>query len=164
MKTTPVTHNDLLSAVSYCSSSGIFTRAQAAGNTKTGSIIGSLDAKGYIKALVNGHYVKLHRLAWFYVYGVWPIDQIDHINGIKTDNRIENLRVCNTHVNCLNQQGPRTNNKLGYQGVHQIMKTGRYRACCSLKGTKYHLGVFSTAEEAFVAYTAFKAPHIPERV
>lgn len=150
--------------VEYDLNTGLFTRTESRGNSAAGSVIGTVNKRGYVKALVLGKYVTLHRLAWFYTHGEWPTDQLDHINGIKTDNRIENLRVCTTSVNCLNQVGPRTNNKLGYQGVHQVKKTGRFRACCNLQGTKHHLGVFATAEEAFAAYTAFKAPHLPERV
>lgn len=159
-----MTHEELIEAVLYCKETGIFTRRKAAGNTLAGSTIGCIDKKGYLKALVLGSYVKLHRLAWFYTHGTWPSEQVDHINGVKTDNRIANLRVCDTSTNCLNQQGPRTNNKIGYQGVHQIKKTGRFRACCNLQGVKHHLGVFATVEEAHLAYSTFKAPHLPERI
>ena len=113
-------HHELLAAVIYESSTGIFTRRVAAGNTKAGSVIGNLTKKGYLKALVLGKYVTLHRLAWFYVHGKWPDQEIDHKNTIKTDNRIDNLRDCSRSVNCLNQIGSRTNNSVGLQGVHQI--------------------------------------------
>jgi len=83
----------------------------AAGNTKAGSTIGNIDAKGYLKAMVLGKYVKLHQLAWFYCFGAWP-KQLDHINQVKTDNRITNLREVDTSTNCLNQTGPRKNNSL----------------------------------------------------
>lgn len=154
-------HEDLLTTVHYCPDSGIFTRKVSAGNTKAGSSIGNQDKKGYLKALVLGKYVKLHRLAWFYVYGKWPTDQVDHINGHKTDNRISNLRDCGCSENCLNQTGPRKNNQSGYQGVHRISKTGRYRAACTVEGVKHSLGVFASAEEASHAYSQFKTPLKP---
>lgn len=157
-------HIELTSTVHYDPETVVFVRTKSAGNTAAGHRLGNIDAKGYLKALVLGKYVKLHRLAWFYMHGTWPTEQVDHINGCKTDNRMVNLRVCDTSANCLNQVGPRKNNELGYQGVHQIKKTGRFRAACNLQGVKHHLGVFATAEEAYAAYTAFKAPHIPERI
>lgn len=153
----------LKEVLEYNSSTGLFTRTKSRGNSAAGTVLGTVNKHGYVKAMVLGKYVTLHRLAWFYTHGEWPSDQIDHINGIKTDNRMCNLRVCTTEVNCLNQHGPRVNNKLGLQGVHQIKKTGRFRACCSLQGVKHHIGVFATAEEASLAYTNFKSPHLPER-
>ena len=157
-----INHTELLNSVYYNQDTGIFTRTKSAGNTKAGSPIGNIDVKGYVKALVLGKYVKLHRLAWFYVHGTWPNDQIDHINGIKTDNRITNLRICDTSTNCLNQRNPRSNNNTGYQGVHRITKTGRYRASCTVNGIKHQLGIFATAEEASESYKSFKSPYIPE--
>jgi hypothetical protein len=154
-------HQELLSAVDYDPVTGIFTRKVAAGNTKAGSVIGNPTKKGYLKALVLGKYVTLHRLAWFFVHGEWPEQAIDHKNTIKTDNRLDNLRDCSTSVNCLNQRDPRINNALGLHGVHQIKKTGRYRASCTINGKKTHLGVFATPEEASQAYKAFKAPLLP---
>lgn len=157
-------HAALLATVHYNPLSGEFIRLRAAGNRAAGTVLGNPDAKGYLKALVLGKYVRLNRLAWFYTYGVWPTKQIDHKNQCKTDNRLLNLRDCGTSSNCLNQLGPRTNNTSGYQGVHQIIKTGRFRACCSIQGVKQHLGVFDTPEAAHAAYMAFKTQHIPERI
>lgn len=155
-----MTLESLKKAVTYDPLTRIFVRNAAAGNTKAGSPVGNLDSKGYLKAMVCLEMVKLHRLAWLYTHGVWPEGQIDHINHIKTDNRILNLRVCNTSENCLNQLGPRSNNKAGFQGVHVVRKTGRYRACLQGK----HLGVFPTAEDAHNAYRMAKQHLIPEVV
>lgn len=154
-------HSALLNAVHYDPSTGVFTRKVSAGNVKAGSVIGNYCKKGYLKALVLGKYVKLHQLAWFYVYGVWPSSQLDHINGVKDDNRIKNLRDVDTSTNCLNQQEARVNNQLGLQGVHRIKKTGRFRSACMVQGKKHHLGVFATAEEAHAAYLTFKEQYLP---
>ena len=156
-----MTLEELKEWVDCCPKTGVFTRKKAAGNTKAGSIIGNLDAKGYLKAMVLGKYVKLHQLAWFYCFGVWP-KQLDHINQVKTDNRISNLREADTSTNCLNQTGPRKNNSLNQQGVHQIKKTGRFRACCNVRGKKHHLGVFATKEEAAYVYQTFKQKYLPQ--
>lgn len=149
-------HAELLQAVHYDPLTGVFIRRKSAGNAKAGSRIGSRCSKGYLKAMVLGKYVKLHRLAWFYMTGKWPQLEIDHKNGIKDDNRFDNLRDVDTSTNCSNQSGPRRNNLLGVQGVHLITKTGRFRAVCSVSGKKYHLGTFATPEEAGLAYQTFK--------
>ena len=149
-------HAELLAAVRYDPLTGIFTRRKSAGNAKAGTRIGSHCGKGYLKAKVLGEYVKLHRLAWFYMKGVWPQQEIDHRNQIKDDNRFDNLRDVDTSTNCSNQTGARKNNRVGIQGVHKIKKTGRYRAACSINSVKHHLGVFATAVEAGNAYRAFK--------
>lgn len=153
--------NQLRDTVEYSPETGIFTRKIAAGNKAAGTQIGNVNVKGYLKALVHGKYVVLHRLAWFYVFGVWPT-QLDHINGDKQDNRIANLRECDTSTNCLNQRKARINNRLQCQGVHKILKTGRYRASCTVHGKKKHLGVFTTLGEAQQAYQQFKTPYLPE--
>src|SRR5262245_57168181 len=57
-----------------------------------GACAGTLINNGYIHIVIDGHAFKAHRLAWFYVNGVWPKQQIDHINGKRADNRICNLR------------------------------------------------------------------------
>ena len=148
-------HSELVRILTYDPNTGVFTRKTSRGNQKVGCIVGSLDKKGYLTAMVLHKYVKIHRLAWFYMYSTWPT-QIDHINQIKTDNRINNLREVSTMQNCLNQLGPRKNNKLNTQGVHQIKKTGRYRVSCSAYGVRQNLGVFATLEEAKNAYDTYK--------
>lgn len=153
-------HDELLLAVHYDPQTGVFTRRKSAGNSKAGSKIGSRSKKGYVKAMVLGKYVKLHRLAWFYVTGTWPNDTIDHINQVKDDNRFVNLRDVDNSTNCMNQTGPRVNNSIGVQGVHLIRKTGRYRATCTIRGVKHHIGVFETAEEAGAAYISFKEANV----
>lgn len=155
-------HASLLEAVSYDPLTGVFIRRVSAGNAKKGTVFGNLDAKGYLKGRVCGKYVRLNRLAWFYSYGDWPTNQIDHIDGDRTNNRLKNLRECDTSSNCLNQRKPRVNNALGVQGVNRIQKTGRYRARATIKGKSHHLGVFPTVEEASKAYQEFKKPYLPE--
>lgn len=152
-------HAELLRTVAYDPHTGAFTRLKPAGNRAAGTPIGNRTRKGYLKARVLGQYVKLHRLAWFYVTGVWPEREIDHINRVKDDNRFDNLRDVGTSENCLNQVEPRKNNRTGLLGVHSVRKTGRFRATCSIKGEKHHLGVFATPEEAHAAYVAFKKEH-----
>ena len=136
---------------SYNPDTGLFKRKLSRGNAKKGTVVGRLDTKGYLRVCVDGKDYKLHRLAWLLTYGDWPEDQIDHINGDKTDNWISNFRDCNCSENCSNQHGPRKNNKLGLQGVHQIGHN-RFRA----KFRSQHLGVFTDIQEAHNSYMEAK--------
>ena len=78
----------LESKLHYDQCSGVFTWV----NSKNNRVAGTPDYKGYISIGLNKKQYRAHRLAWFYCYGVWPKESIDHINGIKNDNRIANLR------------------------------------------------------------------------
>lgn len=144
-------------ALAYDPLTGALVRKHSAGNVAAGAVCGSPDTKGYLRTHFNGKRYKNHRIAWLMHYGTWPLQQLDHINGDKQDNRIENLRECSTAENCINQHGPRNNNSIGYQGVHVIKKTGRFRAV--LRGK--HLGCFSTPELAHQTYLHAKQEYLP---
>lgn len=94
---------------------------------------------------------KEHRLIWLYHYGVWPKDQIDHINGIRDDNRIENLREVDNQQNHLNL-GSHLGSTSKYKGVHWFSRDSNWQAQIMNKGKRYHLGYFDTEIEAAKAY------------
>lgn len=91
-----------------------------------------------------------HRLAWLYTYGHWPIDQIDHINGIRDDNRICNLREVNNQQNQMNAK-KRFDNTSGKTGVCYFSRDNNWRSTIVFKGKSHHLGYFETKEEAILA-------------
>lgn len=76
---------------------------------------------------------------------------VDHANGIKTDNRRCNLRICSKNQNGYNQ-GPQRNNTTGFKGVTRIKTNGRFVAVITSAKRKIHLGSFKTAHEAHQAY------------
>lgn len=115
-------------------------------NKPAGSIV-----KGYIHIMIDSKAYKAHRLAWFYMTGEWPIDQIDHINTIKTDNRFENLRQADNSKNKYNTP-IYNNNTSGYKGVHFNKRIGLFAARIGVNKTKIHLGYFDSAEKAYQAY------------
>lgn len=84
---------------------------------------------------------KAHRLAWLYIYGEWPSDQIDHINHIRTDNRIKNLRDASSYENSKNQSIPK-NNTSGVLGVGWNKLGRKWRSNISVNGKRLHLGCF----------------------
>jgi hypothetical protein len=82
---------------------------------------------------------------------------LDHINGVRDDNRIANLRCVSASDNLNNQRTPHTNNKSGYLGVSPFR--GKWRAVIQIEGKQVHLGVFDTPEEAHHAYIEAKRTH-----
>ena len=93
---------------------------------------------------------QAHRLAWLYVYGKWPDEMIDHINGDGTDNRIANLRDVDRSTNGRNARRPK-DNKSGVVGVHWKKSMGRWAACISTGGTQKNLGYFPSLFDAAAA-------------
>jgi hypothetical protein len=91
-----------------------------------------------------------HRLAWLWVYGEWPTEDLDHINRNREDNRISNLRLASRSENMANTCG-RKDNALACRGVHKLA-SGKYRAAISKNGKKYDLGIFPELREASAAY------------
>ena len=129
---------------------GMFVRKVSQGGKKAGTRAGTLHSKGYREIKIDGRIYKEHRLAWLDVYGEWPIDQLDHINGLKADNRISNLREADNALNNQNVVKAQSNNQLGLLGVHRIGK--RYRAQIGVGGTMVYLGNHATPEKAHQVY------------
>lgn len=114
-----------------------------------GTIAGSVNLKGYRAIAVLDHIHKAHRLAWLYVTGAWPTQQIDHINGKRNDNRFANLRDVSGAENSRNRRaGP--SSKTGHVGVTQYPYHGamKYVARVRLYGRLHHLGYFKSIPEA----------------
>lgn len=124
-------------------------RPKFANNVKIGMEAGSLNFKGYRVQGIKGNKYYQHRLAWLYVYGNFPGNEIDHINGIRDDNRICNLREVTSSQNNWNRSVSKYN-KFGYKGVS--WHKGKFRARIILLKQELHLGTFNTAEEAARAY------------
>lgn len=149
-------HSRLLELLSYDSDTGLFFWREAGRKRVQEARAGILGWRGYRLISFDRQTFLEHRLAWFYVHGVWPKHQIDHINEIKTDNRISNLRDVNQTANLLNQSKPQRNNTSGFRGVSFQKKTGKYRAQLMVNGKQNHLGEYDTPEQAFQAYTQAK--------
>jgi hypothetical protein len=113
-----------------------------------GKVAAGRHSEGYLIARIDGVNVKLHRLAWIYHYGVEP-DIIDHINGVRNDNRIENLRNIKKHENNWNQ-GIRKDNKTGYSGLHWNNQIGKWHVRLGHKNIAHHVGFFDDFDEALI--------------
>ena len=154
---TTLTATLLRELFAYDSDTGLFTRkVSTTRRVKIGDIAGSPNQKGYINIMVCSRLHPAHRLAWLYVHGAWPKDQIDHINGVKTDNRIANLREATNAENAQNKRNARSDNKSGLLGV-RFKNCGKpWQARIMVDGKARNLGHFDTAEEAHAAYLSAK--------
>lgn len=147
---------------SYDSATGDFTRlVRTSNNTKVGEIAGYLRVNGYVEIRINWEPYLAHRLAWLYMHGNWPVEQIDHINGVRNDNRFCNLREATRSQNLQNVFKPSVNNTSGLRGVVYHKRDKKYQAQIRVDGAQKHLGSFNTPEEASAAYLAAKKIHHP---
>lgn len=142
-----ITQKRLKELLEYDEEKGVFIYKTKRGSRQKGSIAGSFQNKGYIQITVDNENYLAHRLAWLYVYGEWPKHQIDHINRIKTDNRIVNLRDVNNSTNHHNV-GIRKHNTSGVTGVYWSNNKNKWVASIEINNKKYHLGIFNTLEDA----------------
>ena len=144
----------LRSILHYSPETGIFTRKVGTSNrVKVGDVAGCPRGDGYLQIKVQSRKYKAHRLAWLYVYGVWPEDQLDHVNRVRTDNRIANLRAV---TNKQNQQNAskRSDNTSGHTGVRWHRWASKWLAHIRHNQKLIHLGCFATIEEAVAARKA----------
>lgn len=143
----------LRSALHYDPETGILTWRVTYPSVKrcAGDVAGYLGNKGYIKIGFDGRYWLAHRLAWAIVHGILPAapQQIDHINRIRHDNRLSNLRVVSPRQNQLNIARPILHE---FVGTTFVGKSGKWQAQCSINGRKNYLGTFDTRSEAHAAY------------
>ena len=153
------TPKELRERLSYDPETGVLIWKKCRDKTKIGKPASSLDVCGYVQINICGKVLKGHRVAWAIFYGKWATGMIDHKNGMRSDNRIENLRDCDNQTNCQNVRLGSRKNKTGYIGVHmakQGKKEKMYRAKIQINGKQIHLGGYPTAEEAFDAYVKAK--------
>jgi hypothetical protein len=157
---TKLSHTELTRLLDYNPETGVFTwKIVTSNRVKVGGVAGSPDRNGHLLICLNGTKYAAHRLAWFFVYKVWPEPEIDHINRVKTDNRIANLREATRNQNNRNV-GIKRSNKTGFKGVifHSQSKH-KFVAQITVNGKTRYLGIFDTPEEAHAAYVAASEEH-----
>lgn len=113
---------------------------------------------GHLRGDINGVKFYAHRVAWAIHYGAWPDDEIDHINGVADDNRIDNLRAADKSVNMRNQRLKKTN-KSGAHGVFWSKHINRWKASIYADGRSIHLGCFVDFADAFSARKEAEKKH-----
>lgn len=132
----------------YNPETGIFKRRIDAhnGRFKAGEIVGSKDAHGYLTIWIDKTSYKAHRLAWLYAHGKWPDGEIDHKNGLRSDNRLTNLRPANSSQQKWNSKKIWAHNTLGVRGVYRAKD--KFVAYITIKQRRKYLGTFATLAEA----------------
>lgn len=134
----------------YDPGTGLFTWAPTrSSRARVGKVAGTLRPDGYLQIRICGQTFLAHRWAVLYMTGRWPAEEVDHVNGIRTDNRWENLREATRQQNAANQKR-RTGHRPLPRGVKKYLK--RFRARIHVGDTDYHLGMFDTPEEASREY------------
>ena len=118
---------------------------------------------GYKNGSFLGRRIYAHQVVWFLASGEWPSNVIDHINGDKCDNRIENLRHCTQSINSRNAAMPATNTS-GDVGVCWDKHKRKWRAAAMVNQKTIFLGNFATKDEAVAArQAANKIHHFTDR-
>lgn len=138
-----ITQQELKKLLNYNPITGVFNCINSKRIIKNGRI----NNRGYITFFINKKSYLAHRLAWLYVYGNFPKDCIDHINHVKTDNRINNLRECSPFLNGQNNS-KRKDNKSGFTGVFFSKSVNKWQVQIRINKKPIHLGIFENIDDA----------------
>ena len=150
-----LTQDELKRQLHYDAHTGIFTRLSTnSKNIKIGDVAGSITENGYVVIFVSYKRYRAHRLAWLYMTGSFPKNQIDHIDGNKSNNSFSNLREATNQRNLRNRD-INANNKSGFRGVSWSKHAEKWIAHAMSKGKRKNLGYFDTAEAASKAFEKF---------
>lgn len=140
----------------YDPSTGIFTRRNSQGRWRAGTAITGTESHGYTLLWIGGKQRAAHRLAWLWMTGAWPVNDIDHINGCRADNRWINLRHVDRSTNLENMRRAKSHNRsTGLLGAYFSTK-GRFTSRIRVRGVDRYLGCFGSPEDAHAAYLAAK--------
>ena len=148
---TVLTVERLRELLDYDPEKGVFTWHAKRRGQKSNGIAGSLTRYGYRSIMIDGRMYRASRLAWLYVHGEWPEKIIDHINGVRDDDRIVNLRPANYAENAANRRQAK-NCASGYRGVCWHKPRSKWQVRIKIDGKLKHLGTFDHIEEAVAVY------------
>lgn len=133
--------------ISYNKDSGEFTwMERRGGKSLAGTKAGSVKSTGYVLISLYGHRYRAHHLAWFIINGSFP-SMLDHVNGIRSDNRICNLREANHSQNMMNKRFNKKHSTSA-RGVYVDSRTGKYRVEVSIDSGKFRSKSIDNLEDA----------------
>lgn len=145
-----ISHSDLVRQLHYDRDIGRFTWRVTRKKAVAGERAGSMRPHGYEMIGLSYRRYYSHRLAWFFVTGAWPVGQVDHVNGDRSDNRFSNLRLA-THAENQRNRGRQRNNRSGVAGVHWANREQRWVAKIKINGKTQQIGVFTELPAAIAA-------------
>ena len=141
----------LKSVLEYSPKTGIFTWLEPRGGARAGDRAGAKHNNGYIVIRINKKQYQAHRLAWIYVNGGIGDDcEIDHINHIRSDNRLNNIREVN-RIDNMKNKSLQSNNSSGHIGVTFNKRSKRWKAQIQVDKKCIYLGYFDNLEDATYA-------------
>ncbi len=148
MTAQPLTQARLKALLHYDPETGVFVnRVERNGRAKKGAVAGARTQDGYICIQVEKQKHQAHRLAWLYVYGAWPQNEIDHLNRDRADNRIDNLRDVSRLVNSHNI-GAHKGSISGQKGVAWHSRNRKWQVQMRVNGVHHYIGQFKDLHEA----------------
>jgi len=143
-----ITQEQLKYLLTYDPNTGNFYWKNPKKPSMVGKLYGTLDKrKGYLTGKLLGKGYKLHRLACLYMTGIFPPEQIDHRNGMPSDNRWSNLRAVSNSINQKNTSR-RIDNSSGVTGVNWEKFENKWKSQIQVDGTKIYLGKFEKFSDA----------------
>ena len=113
--------------------------------------VGTLHPAGYFRIKILSTNMSCHRTAWFLYYGHWPKEFLDHINGVKTDNRVENLRLASNQENQMNSK-KQIGSSSKYKGVYWDNERKKWSSGIEINQVRKRLGRYVLEEDAARAY------------
>ncbi|MNE68353.1 hypothetical protein D3C80_1640090 [compost metagenome] len=140
-----LTQERLKSIMHYDPETGLFTWLIAPSNrVKAGDVAGTVDGKGYIRIKYKGVKYAAHRLAFLYMTGEFPVDQVDHKNRVRSYNKWDNLRPADAFINANNKT-----RKIGITGLRGItVKKNKFQ----VRYKRKYIGLFKDLELAALVY------------
>ena len=142
-----LTQDELKYKFHYDPDTGLFTYKKSYFKTNIGKVAGEKSGAGYILLRVNNKVYYAHRLAWLYVHGTEPLELIDHINRIRNDNRIVNLREASKAENGYNRKIG-NNSSSGIKGISWCVRHKRWVARVSVNKIRKCIGYFRSISDA----------------
>lgn len=146
-----LTQEYLKTVLHYDPDTGLFRWATPRRKVRVGDLAGKANKAGYLIITIDQRAYRAHRLAWFYMTGTWPENDVDHKDTVRHHNWWTNLRPATRTQNNANARRTKTNTT-GFKGASVCGQTKLIRAQIRINKQRVHLGYFRTAEEAHAAY------------
>lgn len=149
-----LTRAELMNELTYNEKTGLFWWASRKQGRQMDRPAGNMTTEGYVEIRQQGKHYFAHRLAWLFIYEVWPEDELDHVDRIRHHNWITNLREATRFTNAQNQSPHFDKNSNLPMGID--MQNGKFRVRLQVNGVRRELGGLQKLESAIVFLTKWK--------